>query len=246
MKASLARTGAVLWVAGVVGACLVLPYTLELEGSVLQASALRSGLSVASLIAISVAQAAILLAVATFAGLWAARKIGLHVGAVGRGVALAIGLGVACGVVLVLLDQTVFPPLVPRANATANPAIWKGLLASFYGGIDEELLLRLGLLSLLALALQRLSSAGDELRPGPFWAANILAALVFGLGHLPATAAIVPLTPIVVARALVLNGLAGIVFGWLYWRRGLQRAMLGHFSTDIVLHVLAPLALTHR
>ena len=64
-------------------------------------------------------------------------------------------------------------------------------------------------------------------------------AVLFGLGHLPATAAMVPLTTLVVARALVLNGLAGVVFGWLYWRRDLLAAMVAHFSADIVLHVLA-------
>lgn len=238
------RTGGVLWAAGVVGAFLVLPYTLALEGSALQASASRSHLSATALIAISLVQAAVLLALTIVVGLWAARKIGLSVRSTGGGVALAIGLGLACGVVLVVLDQTVFPPLVLKANVTVNPAVWKGLLASVYGGIDEEELLRLGLLSVLALGLQRLLGAGNVLQPGPFWAANITAALIFGLGHLPATVAIVPLTPIIIVRALVLNGVAGIVFGWLYWRQGLERAMLGHFSADIVLHVLAPLVLS--
>jgi membrane protease YdiL (CAAX protease family) len=36
----------------------------------------------------------------------------------------------------------------------------------------------------------------------------------------------------------VLNSLAGLVFGWLYWRRGLKAAMVAHFSADLVLHVL--------
>ena len=40
---------------------------------------------------------------------------------------------------------------------------------------------------------------------------------------------------------LLLNGVAGVAFGWLYWKRGLEMAMLAHFSADIVLHVIAPL-----
>jgi len=60
--------------------------------------------------------------------------------------------------------------------------------------------------------------------------------LEFGLGHLPATAAIMPLPPELVARALVLNGIPGLVFGVLYRGNGLESAMLAHFSTDIVLH----------
>jgi membrane protease YdiL (CAAX protease family) len=72
------------------------------------------------------------------------------------------------------------------------------------------------------------------------WTANVLAAAIFGVGHLPATAALMALTPLVVTRALVLNGLAGVVFGWLYWRRGLLAAMVAHFCGDLVLHVATP------
>jgi hypothetical protein len=42
-----------------------------------------------------------------------------------------------------------------------------------------------------------------------------------------------------VIRTLVLNGFAGLVFGWLYWRRGLLAAMIAHTSADVVLHVLS-------
>lgn len=78
---------------------------------------------------------------------------------------------------------------------------------------------------------------------GAMWTANVLAAVLFGLGHLPATAALVALTPLVVLRAIVLNGVVGVACGWLYWRQGLEMAMGAHFSADIVLHVLLPLLL---
>jgi membrane protease YdiL (CAAX protease family) len=38
-----------------------------------------------------------------------------------------------------------------------------------------------------------------------------------------------------------LNGLAGVAFGWLYWKRGLESAIVAHFSADIILHVLLAL-----
>jgi hypothetical protein len=55
---------------------------------------------------------------------------------------------------------------------------------------------------------------------------------------LPATAALAPLTPLVVLRAVVLNGLVGVAAGYLYFKHGLESAMLSHFSADLVLHVL--------
>jgi membrane protease YdiL (CAAX protease family) len=77
--------------------------------------------------------------------------------------------------------------------------------------------------------------------PAVMWVANILSAILFGIGHLPATALIIPLTTLVITRAIILNGFVGIVCGYLYWKRGLESAMVAHFSADIVLHVLLAL-----
>jgi Type II CAAX prenyl endopeptidase Rce1-like len=111
------------------------------------------------------------------------------------------------------------------------------LLASFYGGIDEEILLRLFLLSLLAWLIGFAWHLPDG-RPtlGALWLANIIAAVIFGLGHLPATAALVKLTPLLIGRAILLNGIVGVAAGYLFWLYGLEAAMLAHFSADIVLH----------
>jgi membrane protease YdiL (CAAX protease family) len=117
------------------------------------------------------------------------------------------------------------------------PALWKRLLACFYGGIDEEILLRLFLFSLLAWLIGfawRLPDGKPTL--GVLWVANIVAAVLFGLGHLPTTAALVTLTPLLVVRALLLNGLLGVAAGYLFWRYGLEAAMLAHFSADLVVH----------
>jgi membrane protease YdiL (CAAX protease family) len=51
----------------------------------------------------------------------------------------------------------------------------------------------------------------------------------------------VPLTPLVIVRAVVLNGLLGIGLGYLYFTRGLESAIISHFSADLVLHVLLAL-----
>jgi membrane protease YdiL (CAAX protease family) len=154
--------------------------------------------------------------------------------------------GIAASILIILLDQFVFAPgLMAQIGSAADklqsaqPPAWQGLLASFYGGINEEILLRLFLMTLLAW-LGKFINHTPEGRPtlAVLWTANILAAIIFGLGHLPATAMLIPLTPLVIVRAIVLNGLAGIVFGYLYWTRGLESAMLSHFSADIILHVL--------
>jgi hypothetical protein len=160
---------------------------------------------------------------------------------------LAIACGAVAGVLIVAIDPLFAPHMpeslqpLPSGGAQAQAHALAGFLASFYGGIAEEVQLRLFFVTLLAWGLCLLGG-GARLR----WhllVAVVLAALAFGLGHLPAAAQVWPLDAVVVARTLVLNGIAGLVFGWLYVRHGLESAMLSHFAADLVLHVFAPLAM---
>jgi Type II CAAX prenyl endopeptidase Rce1-like len=260
------KTAVVLWVLALCGAFLALPYVATLEHKALAAAAVRTHLEVRELLAISVAQTAVLLAIAAVAGQWAARKLGLGTPLIAAfltrrpapertpsTLSIAFALGTATALALIILDHWVFAPnpsvaeLIRNAETgSAKPSAWQGLLASFYGALDEEILIRLGLMSLVALAFRtmaRILGADRELAlpTGVFWAANIVTAVIFGLGHLPATAALAPLSVALVVRTVVLNGTAGLLFGLLYKRYGLEWAMVSHFGVDIVAHVAAPI-----
>jgi membrane protease YdiL (CAAX protease family) len=252
----------ILWIAAILSTIALLPYVLELQSSTL--TSLDLPIPLPTLIALQIAQSAILFAIIIFAGMFFASRVGLGtpiLDSITRSesasdkvraiLPISIGLGVISSLLIIGLDVWAFQPALLKelgdsANAlnlqNAQPAAWKGFLASFYGGIAEELLLRLFLMSLLAW-LGRFVSKTQEGKPTSvvFWISNILAAIIFGLGHLPATALLLPLTPLVISRALVLNGLAGVAFGWLYWKRGLEAAMVSHFAADIILHVLLAL-----
>jgi membrane protease YdiL (CAAX protease family) len=146
---------------------------------------------------------------------------------------LGIGIVIVTAIVLLLLDR-VMQPALPEALRAANSPEPNGLnllTAMFYGGITEEILMRWGLMSLLVwIAWKGLKQGVTLPSQGIYQGAIVLAALVFGLLHLPATAAIVSLTPLVIIRALLLNGIAGIAFGWLFWQYSLEAAMLSHIS----------------
>jgi len=115
--------------------------------------------------------------------------------------------------------------------------LWKRQLAGlFYGGIVEELLFRLFLLSFLAWSVS--SVFGLQARPlisEVFWTANIVSALLFGVAHLPSSAALGALTKKSIALTILLNGFAGLVYGYLFWQSGIEAAMLAHMSTHVVL-----------
>lgn len=146
---------------------------------------------------------------------------------------------------LIALLQWATLPLMPatftEAAATAEMPILVRLL---YGGITEEILLRWGMMSLFVWGIYYLArlfnSAADPVAPAIAWPANIIAALLFGLGHLPAVISLAGGESLTLSLILVivgLNALFGLGAGWLYWRKGLEAAMWSH----IIFHVVVVL-----
>lgn len=152
---------------------------------------------------------------------------------------LAALLGVLAG--LLVIGLSALGPEPPAGPAEVAAQAWRGALASFYGGIAEEVLLRLLPVSALVWLLARCHRR--VARPWMFVLAIVLAALLFGVGHLPAAHAAGLLgTPLLAARIVLLNAVVGIACGGLFWKYGLEHAMLAHFGADLVLHVALPLA----
>ena len=247
----------VLWFASVGGMILVLPYVL----AVLPAPALSKLPPLYVLVPLQVAQGAFFLGLFTLAGLFFANRIGLGAPILeawldGRDIHTklksmvlpSVVVGIVGTLVILGLELLVFQPAISHQNPASaaalslwnnQPSAWKGLLASFFGGIDEEIELRLFALSFIAW-LGRFIHRNADGNPTSIvlWFATVVAALLFGLGHLPLISTQVHLTPVIILRTVVLNGLLGIAFGYLYWTRGLESAMLSHFSADLLLHVV--------
>lgn len=238
------RQFAVLLVAGLVAYGLGLPYSLAL-------APLPVGPTIGLLLAAFV-QTGVLLVVALAVGQYFGRPVGLGtpllddllsgvpVGDRVRSMALlAIPAGVAVGVALIVVDLLLAIAVGSLAVA-GLPPLWTRFLAIFYGGVFEELLLRFGLMTVLVWTVWKVARTpqGEPNRVG-VWAAIVVSSILFGLGHLPiAVASGLPIDAFTVGRSLLLNGIAGIVFGWLYWRRGLEAAMLAHLAADFTLHVV--------
>ncbi len=151
---------------------------------------------------------------------------------------MALGIGILFAFVVLGLDA-LMNPFEGTDLAVAEPATLPGLfsqllLGLLYGGIVEELLLRWGVMSLLVWIGWRIFQRGQgQAHPVLVWAAITLAAILFGIGHLPALAGMVELTPLIVFRTILLNALGGMIFGWLYWRRSLEVAMVAHAAAHV-------------
>lgn len=137
--------------------------------------------------------------------------------------------GALVGLFIVLFDRW-----IPSQLGGTHPVSWKGALASLYGAINEEVLLRLFLFTTVYCVLSMLKKN----RLALLWITNLFVALLFGLGHLPAAFHLGATSSFDVFRVLLLNGIAGIAFGWLYWSRSLFAAMLAHFTADLIIHAL--------
>jgi hypothetical protein len=242
-----------LWAAAILATLALFPYLLAT--GILNAAQLPVPLS--TFIQIQLAQSALVYGITIFFGLILAKRAGfgapyLEAWLSGKAVPgefkvslkTAVLLGMSMGPIILALDLLLFSPLLPASSSQTQPPAWTGFLASFYGAITEELLLRLGFMSLIAWTSGLIASTPDR-RPKNIgiWTAIIVASIAFGIGHLPATAKVMAITPLVIFRAVILNGIPGVAFGWLYWRHGLEAAMIAHFATDLVLHMIAPAAM---
>lgn len=210
------------------------------------------GLPLLGLVLLTLLSPLLLLLGASALGAALAHRIGLGSRVAGtapglRGTAWRDAL-LAAAVLAFLLraaDALLQPHLDPEGlMPTDAPGLRQLLLGVFYGGLTEEVMTRWGLLSLIAWVLHRLRRGGaSPAGPGVLWTANVLAALLFAAGHLPALLASVEPSAVWIGRTLVLNTVAGIVYGWLYLRHQLEAAMAAHALTHVGLWLLGWTAL---
>lgn len=243
-----------LFIIGIFGALAIIPIAIDLFGPTI-AKTRGPSLPLPVIIFIAAVQNLGMLALMVFVGLKLGRKLGLgapllesclagdrFVPAWRQSFKEGLITGIAIGLVLLILVLVLVPllPNLPLVTA-AKLAVWKRLLACFYGGLYEEIFMRLFLLTLIAwIANKALRKQTAQLSAPAFWTANVLVAILFGLGHLPSASLVMPITPFVVVVALILNGIAALAFGFLYRRRGLESAMIAHFTADFVIYVLGP------
>tara|TARA_R110000803_G_scaffold54088_4_gene110727 strand:- start:971 stop:1723 length:753 start_codon:yes stop_codon:yes gene_type:complete len=153
---------------------------------------------------------------------------------------LACLLGLAFGAAMVVLRIALQSSLPPEMPAYGHHGALGGLLVSLGAAVGEEVWFRLGLMTILVWAVSRL--LGQRVaHSGVVWTIIVLAAVAFGMAHLPQLASFEAATPFSIWATILGNTLVGILYGWLYWRHGILAAIFGHFSVDIVIHVLPAL-----
>jgi hypothetical protein len=146
----------------------------------------------------------------------------------------------AVSTVVVAVDLAVragFPAAYGALPPLGEGSLANRLAGPLYGGITEELMMRFGLMSaLVALGVWVLGRRAPPL----LWVAILLSALVFGAAHLPAVSQAASPEGVILARTIGLNALLGTLYGWLYWTRNLEHAMVAHAATHGVFWMAPP------
>ena len=180
------------------------------------------------------------------AGYWFARKLELpgifsEDGNWRRWFIIPLVLGLICGVIVVIVDLLFAP--INGFGRLPHPAFPSSILASLSAGIGEEMMFRGFVFGLWGLLLNWLLKRFTG-RRGALWIANVIAALLFGVGHtgtvmvLTGASSPAELSPVLWAEILLLNGVIGLIAGERYMKDGLVAAAGVHFWTDMVFHVL--------
>jgi len=201
---------------------------------------------------LSVIQPAIILSVAVLVGVVLASKVGLSspvaeaaasggdsVSAFKPQIIPGIVGGLAGGVSLVLIAAALKPFLSPEVLARLGEYgnILPLPVRLLYGGITEELLLRWGLMTLLVWAAWRLFQKGqDRPKSADCGGAILISSVVFAIAHLPVAFMLFPeMTLALTIFVIVGNSAFGLIAGYLYWKKGLESAMIAHALTHIVM-----------
>ena len=160
--------------------------------------------------------------------------------------AMSMGLGLLVGLGALAVIRLVIEPAIPAAGARIAAAgalpLWRRAAIIYVAAVGEELVFRLLLLSLIAGILVRLVRRTEQ---GPsrriIWVANGLSALAFAAVHLPAWSAMGPLSPGLALMVLALNGVGGLVFGYVFVKHGISAAMWAHAGADCAVQLIGPL-----
>ena len=141
--------------------------------------------------------------------------------------------GIIAGVLILMLGAA-YEPLLPDEFLKMGENIQTSLAVRFlYGGITEEILMRFGLMTFIVWLL---SKVFKSLNAKTYWGGILLAALLFAVGHFPVVfQAVGSPSALLLSYIIMGNSIGGIIFGWLYWKRGLESAFIAHIFAHVIM-----------
>ena len=227
-------------IAGIIGGYFIGIYQLDAYPEEIRQQIYDQGLNDFTLGLVTAMQAVGYGVILGAIGLFLGEKIGL----VDReekaglcGFVSAVTVAAFGGIALIVPDLLVFGKYSEAImnSYAAKPTVDYIIGAVIYGGVIEEVMIRLFLMTLIAFIINFIvGNRGYEPSTATLVVANVISALVFAAAHLPATSLLLGITPVILIRCFLLNGGIGLLFGWLYRKYGIGCAMVAHAGCHVV------------
>ena len=147
--------------------------------------------------------------------------------------------GLITGIIGILIGM-VYYPILPLEFIELGDKLKPTLIARFlYGGITEEILMRFGLMTFVIWLLSKIFKT---INSKIYWIGILFVAVLFALGHFPIAFQVVSNpSGLLLSYILIGNSVGGVIFGWLYWKKGLETAFIAHICAHIILILGEPL-----
>lgn len=101
-----------------------------------------------------------------------------------------------------------------------------------YNGIGQEILLRWGIMTTIIYVL---SSRGKELNHWIYVVGIVFTSILYAFAQYNSASTLADFHFILVLRILLLNGLDGVLFGWLYYKFHFEAAVLSHVLVNVLI-----------
>jgi membrane protease YdiL (CAAX protease family) len=165
-----------------------------------------------------------------------------HRAGVGRLALQSVALSVAAALLIAAIDHFLFDGATARGTPALDehPTPAARVLITFVGGLGEELYFRVFFATMVAsvtwLVLRRLVGERAGAVTAAQWTGTLTAMIYVGVWHTWMVA-----DPSSDARVMAINSVGNLLYGWTYWRRGLEYAVLTHGVLNATLYLGFPL-----
>jgi hypothetical protein len=224
-----------------------LPYAITMSGDLLYDMAVF----VPHILAAQFARSTVIFMIGIFAGLYLGKKVGLGTPVLSSifekkrlpvdfnsTLKFSLIAGILLAILIVILDQFVFSIYSDSLLAyLTTPPLWERILYSFYVSIVEEIVLRFSMMTLLVWIIWKIKkdNEGKATTIG-VWSSILLVSLFYVLLNLFFSRE--SMDSVFALRLSIFNTLGGIVFGWIYWKKGLEYSIITNLTASLMIFVV--------
>lgn len=232
-----------IFIAGIIGCYFAVLYTINSVTEEMMNEAIKQVGSKEMVILISIIQSIVYSVLMGAFGIILSNKIGLwkKIAFEKNKILTASLIALIGGLVILFADLLIFGNFndLIKHSFDTKPTFDLIIASFFYGGVIEEVMMRLFLMSLFSWIIIKIFYKNKEVPVKVFVIANIISALLFAAGHLPVTITTFgQIDAMLLIRCFLLNGAFGLAFGWLYRKYGIQYSMIAHFGCHFVSKIL--------